>query len=76
MNRRSRNEIVRDILILCKVPILSTHLMYKANTSWTEMKQITNDLIKKGLIQFDGKFYTVTHKGEQKALLLEEAMAI
>lgn len=69
-DRRSRIETFFDVL--CTIGSGNekpTHIMYKANLSWTVMQLYTNSLIRKGLVVFeesDGKKrYRLTEKGRQ-----------
>lgn len=69
-DRRSRIETFFDVL--CTIGSGNekpTHIMYKANLSWTVMQLYTDSLIRKGLVVFeesDGKKrYRLTEKGKQ-----------
>ncbi|MDG6904752.1 MAG: hypothetical protein JRN20_03080 [Nitrososphaerota archaeon] len=70
VDRRSRIETFFDVL--CTIGNGNekpTHIMYKANLSWSVMQIYTNSLIRKGLVVFeenDGKKrYRLTDKGRQ-----------
>jgi predicted transcriptional regulator len=69
-DRRSRIETFFDVL--CTIGSGNekpTHIMYKANLSWTVMQLYTDSLIRKGLVVFEEsegkKHYRLTDKGKQ-----------
>ena len=70
IDRRSRIETFFDVLCTIGSGIEKpTHIMYRANLSWTIMQAYTESLIRKGLVVFDesdGKRrYRLTEKGRQ-----------
>ncbi|MGA2874855.1 MAG: archaellum operon transcriptional activator EarA family protein [Nitrososphaerales archaeon] len=69
-DRRSRIETFFDVLCTIGSGIEKpTHIMYKANLSWTVMQLYTDSLIRKGLVLFEEsegkKRYRLTEKGRQ-----------
>jgi len=69
-DRRSRIETFFDVLCTIGSGIEKpTHIMYKANLSWTIMQIYTDSLIRKGLVVFEEsegkKHYRLTEKGRQ-----------
>jgi predicted transcriptional regulator len=69
-DRRSRIETFFDVLCTIGSGIEKpTHIMYKANLSWTIMQLYTDSLIRKGLVVFEEsegkKRYRLTEKGRQ-----------
>lgn len=69
-DRRSRIETFFDVLCTIGSGIEKpTHIMYKANLSWTVMQLYTDSLIGKGLVLFEEsegkKRYRLTEKGRQ-----------
>ncbi len=69
-DRRSRIETFFDVLCTIGSGIEKpTHIMYKANLSWTVMQLYTDSLIRKGLVVFEEsegkKRYRLTEKGRQ-----------
>ena len=69
-DRRSRIETFFDVLCTIGSGIEKpTHIMYKANLSWTMMQLYTDSLIRKGLVVFEEsegkKRYRLTEKGRQ-----------
>jgi predicted transcriptional regulator len=69
-DRRSRIETFFDVLCTIGSGIEKpTHIMYKANLSWTIMQIYTDSLIRKGLVLFEEsegkKRYRLTEKGRQ-----------
>jgi len=69
-DRRSRIETFFDVLCTIGSGIEKpTHIMYKANLSWTIMQIYTDSLIRKGLVVFEEsegkKRYRLTDKGRQ-----------
>jgi len=70
VDRRSRIETFFDVLCTIGSGIEKpTHIMYRANLSWTIMQAYTESLIRKGLVVFDeseGKRrYRLTEKGRR-----------
>lgn len=79
MERRSRLDIIRDILesIINKGGVIKpTNLMYKSNMSHIRMKSYINELIKKGFINKNNKnkkeYIKITEKGFKFAQKLRE----
>ncbi|MHB1907890.1 MAG: winged helix-turn-helix domain-containing protein [Nitrososphaerales archaeon] len=66
---RSRASIVNDILIYCKSPILQTHIMYKANLSYSTLKIYVDMLVRSGLLEvsfneeLSTRVFSTTNKG-------------
>ncbi len=68
MSRRSQMEILIDILkAIAEGKQRPTHIMYKANLSWTRLKKQLNFLIRQGLVVAveaeSGKIYKITKRG-------------
>lgn len=79
MGRRRRGEIqiLMDILSLCLKDVKVTHIMYKANLSYSTMRRYLNAALKQGLIvkvkNDDGSFsYHITDKGKILLDVLKE----
>ena len=63
--KRSRYEIVHDILDQCQNGAKKTWVMYRANLSYDLATNYLNDLVKRGLVENrEGMFY-ITDKGKQ-----------
>ena len=45
--RRTRLEVMIDILDAVKVPVKPTYLMYKTNMSWKSLTMFVNNLVAK-----------------------------
>nr|CAH65785.1 putative transcriptional regulator [Sulfolobus neozealandicus] len=73
--KRTKYEILHDILSVCENGAKKTWIMYKANLSHELTNEYINELIEKGLIvQKDGLYY-LTDKGKQLLDLLREYLA-
>lgn len=71
--RRGEVQILTDILILSLKGVKATHLMYKANLSYSTLRKYLSSALRKGLVSKacndDGSVvYCITEKGR---LLLE-----
>jgi len=70
--KRTRYEIIHDILSQCENGAKKTWLMYKANLSYALINNYINKLVEKELIiQKDGLYY-LTDKGRKLLELLKE----
>jgi len=70
--KRTRYEIIHDILAQCENGAKKTWLMYKANLSYELTNNYINKLVEKELIiQKDGLYY-LTDKGRKLLELLKE----
>ena len=63
--KRSRYEIVHDILDQCQNGAKKTWVMYRANLSYDLTTNYLNDLVKRGLIENKEGLYYITDKGKQ-----------
>lgn len=63
--KRSRYEIVHDILDQCQNGAKKTWVMYRANLSYDLTTNYLNDLVKRGLIENREGLYYITDKGKQ-----------
>jgi len=67
--RRGRFEIISEILSLCRTPTQKTHILYKCNLSFEQLKKyldflVSNDLLT--LFSEDGKeLYQITENGRR-----------
>lgn len=50
MSRRSEIEITNDILKLCRVPTIKTHIVYKCNMNFHTIERYLKMLIREKLI--------------------------
>ena len=70
MTRRSQMEICIDILkAVTQNRIKPTHIMYRANLSWSRLKKhlnflVSQDLLVKSLAE-GSRVYLITHKGKE-----------
>src|SRR5438105_69967 len=64
-SNRGRTEIIGDILAVClERTTRRTHIMYKGNLSYVMLRDYTNELVRKGLIEEeDSGSYITTEKG-------------
>ena len=70
--KRTRLEVIRDILIVIKErngKIKPTHILYKSNLSYQMMEEYLNELISKQFISElktkESKCYAITEKGQK-----------
>lgn len=68
-HRRSRTDIIADILGIAAEGALKTRIMYGANLSYTQLKKYLPLLLKEKLLQTrkgdDWMIYTTTEKGRK-----------
>jgi len=73
--RRSEIEILVEILIIVQDGVKKTEIVYRANSNFSIMTGYLSDLIDRGLLEVDGKFYITTEKGnkflEQYQILMQ-----
>jgi len=64
-SNRGRIEIIGDILAVClERTTRRTHIMYKGNLSYVMLRDYTNELVRKGLVEEeDSGSYITTEKG-------------
>ncbi len=60
---RQRVEIMTDILTLCTTPTKKTHIMYRTNLSYTQLKNYLLLLTSQGLLRSNSGEYAATDKG-------------
>ena len=77
MGRREKIQILTDILTLSLEGVKTTHLMYKANLSYSTLRKYLSIALKQGLIKkvysSDGSVrYFVTDKGKLLLKRLKE----
>jgi predicted transcriptional regulator len=70
-NRRSL-DIARDILLIVRVRMKKTRIMYQANLSFVQVKKYLHKLLEKGLLRYDGDCYLITEKGAEFLELYDE----
>ena len=69
--KRSKYEIIHDVLDQCQTGSKKTWVMYRANLSYDLTTEYLNELVKLGLVEpKDGLYYT-TDKGKQLLELLK-----
>lgn len=75
--RRSRNDILADILAKLHEPTLKTRLMYSLNLSYSQLQEYTMLLEAGGIIQktYEGKL-VLTEKGRRVAELYEASRSL
>jgi predicted transcriptional regulator len=72
MHRRSRQDIIADILVHLHEPIGKTRVMYGANLSYEQIQDFLSQLQRKNVVQktSDGK-WVLTEKGRKLAELYQ-----
>jgi predicted transcriptional regulator len=68
--KRSRYEIIRDVLDQCQTESRKTWVMYRANLSYDLTTNYLNELEKLGLVESKDGLYHITEKGRQLLDLL------
>jgi predicted transcriptional regulator len=68
--KRSRYEIIRDVLNQCETDSRKTWVMYRANLSYELVEKYLEDLEKLGLVESKDGLYHITDKGRQVLDLL------
>ena len=61
--RRDRLETIFVILRVCEKPILKTHIMHRANLSFSQLNEYLDFLKERGLIVKEEKHWKITRKG-------------
>lgn len=66
--RRSKQQTLIDILKVTVEPIILTHVLYRSNLHWNELKKFTGVLIAKGLLNeinepTGARFFQITPDG-------------
>jgi len=69
--KRSRYEIIHDVLDQCQTGSKKTWVMYRANLSYDLTKKYLEDLEKLGLVENKEGLYYITEKGKQLLELLD-----
>jgi predicted transcriptional regulator len=68
--KRSRHEIIRDVLDQCQTDSRKTWVMYRTNLSYELVEKYLRDLEKLGLVESKDGLYHITEKGRQLLDLL------
>ncbi|MGC9106520.1 MAG: winged helix-turn-helix domain-containing protein [Thermoprotei archaeon] len=68
--KRSRYEIIHDVLDQCQTGSKKTWVMYRANLSYDLTTNYLNELAKLGLVENKEGLYYITDKGKQLLELL------
>jgi predicted transcriptional regulator len=65
-NRRSRIDIIADILEVARFDAKKTQIMFKANLSYSVLIKYLSEILKASLMTFEQerRCYTLTHKGQ------------
>ena len=70
--KRTRYEIIHDLLAQCENGAKKTWLMYRANLSYELTNNYINKLVEKGLITQKDDLYYITEKGQKLMQLLRQ----
>jgi len=78
--RRSRVDVMSDILTIVTEGALKTQIMYRANLSFAQLYSYLNLLLNMKLIKEvdrpTGKFYEITEKGKKVLDILESLRSL
>jgi len=69
--KRSKYEIIQDVLDQCQTGSKKTWVMYRANLSYDLTTNYLNELAKLGLVEPKDGLYYITEKGKQLLELLK-----
>lgn len=64
-SKRSRYEIIHDVLDQCQTPSRKTWVMYNANLSYDLVRKYLGNLEAKGYVETNNGLYHVTEKGKE-----------
>jgi predicted transcriptional regulator len=75
---RSRDKVYAEMLEVCAVPTIKTHIMFKCNLSYAMLEECLGTMISKRWIESfttdDGeKYYVATDEGRKALKILNEA---
>ena len=70
--RRTRLEVIYNILSVCENCARKTWIMYRANLSYELANNYINELISKNLIEQRDNLFCLTDKGKQLLELLKQ----
>ena len=70
--KRSRYEIIHDVLDQCQTGSKKTWVMYRANLSYDLTTNYLNELEKLGLVENKEGLYQITENGKQLLELLKK----
>lgn len=70
--KRSRHEITRDILKVCRKGARKTHIVYRANLNFSIINDYLKNLLDGELLIPEGPFYRTTPEGVQYMELFED----
>jgi predicted transcriptional regulator len=74
--RRTRYEIMIDILTLCKAPRRITEIVYSCNLNFRIIKNYLSCLLEKGWMKEENKVYILTESGFKTLEALHPAMTL
>jgi len=63
--RRSRIDIIADILSVAGEEAKKTHIVYSANLNFARVDEYLQYLVDKGLIEYRSREYKTTEKGQE-----------
>ncbi len=66
--KRDKLEIMIKMLEIMTVPCKKTHILYKANLNYYQLKRYLNELIDRGLVkeyEEPYRYYVMTEKGKE-----------
>lgn len=61
--RRTKEEIIAQILESSKAGVPKSRIMYQSFLNYSQLEKYLEYVLNLGLIQNDGKLYTITEKG-------------
>jgi predicted transcriptional regulator len=76
MKKRSRAQVIRDILKIASKGARKTTIMYKANLNFKRLDNYLQELIEEGLVTVTNEprpFYRITDKGKELINIISNA---
>ena len=80
MEKRRKDQILSQILILCREDVSKTRIVYQVNLNFKTVNRYLDSLLEKGLLEAipgdRNPTYRTTPAGEEALEILQKAMAI
>ncbi|MFB0543557.1 MAG: winged helix-turn-helix domain-containing protein [Candidatus Bathyarchaeia archaeon] len=63
LRRRNNLDIMAEVLEIAQLGAKKTWIVYKANLNFKIVKDYLDELMEKGLLEYDGSIYSTTDRG-------------